>query len=152
MTLDFDIEGRVRERLVQGFQCWDLDTLGSPRKGRTAVRAEAVAGVKPLQFRSSLLSYRPGAIGRPVDDGVMNDDDRALGAGVYVAFHNPAAQRKPFAESLDRVFGYDLRPAAVREVDRPAVRSRRLRRRGALRRTPPGRSDHQATGQRTKQE
>jgi hypothetical protein len=36
---------------------------------------------------------------------------------VYVAFHHSAAHGKSFAEYLDRVLRYDLRPTTMGEVD-----------------------------------
>ena len=48
MSFDFYVERRVRESFVQGFECGNLDALGSPRKGQTAIGAKAVAGVKTL--------------------------------------------------------------------------------------------------------
>ena len=77
----------VGKGLVQGFECRDLDSLGSLRKGQTAIRAEAVAGVKILQFRDILLSHGSCAIGCPVNNRVMNDDDGA--PRTCVAFHDP---------------------------------------------------------------
>src|SRR6185295_16571880 len=133
MPLDFYIERPVRKRLVQGFECWNPDALGPPRKCRTAIWAKPIARVETLQFCNGLLSYGSGAIGCPVDDCVMNDDDGAFGGCVYVALHDPTAQGKSFAEPLDRVLGHDLRPAAMGEVDWPAARSRRRRRHITLR-------------------
>ena len=136
MTLDFDIEGRIRKRRIQGFECGNLDALGSPRKGQTAVRAEPVAGVKILQFWDSLLGEGSCAIGCPINDCVMNDHEGAFSGCVYIAFHDPASQGKSFAEPFDRVLRYHLCPTAMSEVDRPAARSRWLRRRITLRREP----------------
>src|SRR4029450_820762 len=75
MTFDFDIEGRVLKRLIQGLQRGDLDTLGSPRERQTAVGAKSVARVKTLQFRDCFLSHGSGAICCAGNDGVMNDND-----------------------------------------------------------------------------
>ena len=82
----------------------------------------------------------------------MNDDDGALRGCVYVAFHHSAAHSKSFAESLEGVLRYHLRPTPMGEVDRPPARSRRLRPRITLRRQPPDRSAHQRARQRTQNE
>jgi hypothetical protein len=82
----------------------------------------------------------------------MNDDDGALSGCAYVAFHDPAAHRKSFAKSLDRVLRYDLRPTPMGEVDRPTSRRRRLRRRLTLRREPRDGSGYQRARQRTQNE
>jgi hypothetical protein len=69
------LNGASGKASYKAFESGNLDALGSPRKGQTAVGAKTVAGVEILQLRNSLLSHGSCAIGRPVNDCVMNDDD-----------------------------------------------------------------------------
>ena len=115
-ALHLDDDARVRVPREHVIEPRDADALASKRM--LAIDLELKPGIDARELRGRQRADRSGAIGRPVECLVVNDDWDAVGGELHVDLEAVGAERHAVVDRRHGVFGREFGAAAMGEDER----------------------------------